>query len=167
MNWKNTTGIWKGISASGLLLILTGSLTLTSCDDKDEQPATTNYTISGNATGDQVVPAVSGTGTGTISGTYNPDTRMLTYSSNWNSLSGAPSTGGFYNGGSGIAGTAVGAPWTFDANATGTGTTNGSMTLTEAQASQFLGGNWYYSYSTAANPGGEVRGQITTTQAAR
>jgi hypothetical protein len=37
------------------------------------------------------------------------------------------------------------------------------MTLTDAQATNLTNGGWYYSYGTAANPTGEVRGQITAT----
>lgn len=141
--------------------------TITSCDDDDDDDKANNktYTISGSANGTQVVPSVTGTGSGTISGTYDPKTRKLDYTSNWNGLTGAPMSGGFYSGTSGASGTSVGTPWTFASGSTGTGMTSGSMTLTEAQAQEFLGGNWYYSYGTSSNPGGEVRGQITATQA--
>lgn len=134
-------------------------------DDKDNNPTPeANYTISGNANGTQVVPSVDGTGTGTISGTYNPNTRMLNYTNTWNGLSGAPTGGGFYYGASGANGTAVGTPWMYDGTTTNTGTYTGSMTLTQAQADQLLDGDWYYGYNTATNTNGEVRGQITATQ---
>jgi hypothetical protein len=110
------------------------------------------------------VPAVSGTGTGTITGTYDPNTQLFTYTTNWNGLTGAPTSGGFYSGASGTTGTAVGTPWTFASGTTGTGTQSGTMTLTSAQAAQLTSGGWYYSYGTTAHPGGEVRGQITATQ---
>jgi hypothetical protein len=135
------------------------------CDDDDDNKNNNrSYTISGNANGSQVVPSVNGTGSGTITGTYNPNTRQLQYTSNWNGLTGAPTGGGFYSGASGSSGTAVGTPWGFGASPTGTGSTTGTMTLTESQAQQFLNGGWYYSYGTTANPNGEVRGQITATQ---
>lgn len=61
-----------------------------SCDDKDDSPAQqANYTFSGNASGSQVVPSVAGTGTGTITGTYNPNTRVLNYTNTWSGLTGA------------------------------------------------------------------------------
>jgi hypothetical protein len=149
-----------GMAVCAVLLV-----NLTSCkDDDDNQTNNAPYTISGDANGANVVPAVSGTGTGTISGTYDPATRKLQYTSNWNGLTGAPTSGGFYSGAAGSSGTAVGTPWTFASGSTGTGSTNGTMTLTEEQANQFTKGNWYYSYGTSANPGGEVRGQITATR---
>jgi hypothetical protein len=148
-----------------LALVLVSSFMLVSCDkDDDNQVDNRPYTISGAANGSQMVPAVAGTGTGTITGTYDPSTKQLTYTSNWNGLTGAPTSGGFYTGASGTNGTAVGTPWTFEGNATETGSNSGTMTLTSEQAAQLLGGNWYYSYGTAANSGGEIRGQITASR---
>ncbi|PWT96069.1 MAG: hypothetical protein C5B52_16495 [Bacteroidetes bacterium] len=122
------------------------------------------YTISGNANGAQMVPSVTGNGTGKITGTYNPNNGTLTYTTTWDSLSGGPTSGGFYNGASGVAGTAVGTPWAMGSNLTGTGSFSGTMNLTPAQAQDLKNGNWYYSMGTATNPGGEIRGQMTATQ---
>jgi len=159
----------SGSLATRLLafLMIASSIAVMSCKNDDNNNVATNmqpYTISGSANGSQMVPPVAGTGTGTISGTYDPQTRQLNYTSNWNGLTGAPTSGGFYAGASGASGTAVGTPWTFDSNATGTGTNSGTMTLTQDQANAFTKGGWYYSYGTTANPNGEVRGQITATQ---
>jgi hypothetical protein len=138
------------------------SIALPACDDDKDNVNNSPYTIGGNANGSQMVPSVSGTGT--ISGKYDPSTRSLTYTSNWSGLTGAPSSGGFYNGASGVNGTARGTPWTFDSNATGTGSNTGTMTLTSEQAQQLTSGNWYYTYGTAINTGGEVRGQISAVR---
>jgi hypothetical protein len=37
----------------------------------------------------------------------------------------------------------------------------GNATLTEAQMADFVAGRWYANLHTAANPGGEIRGQVT------
>lgn len=150
------------------MMVVALSVVTFSCDDdEDNSPRQQrNYTISGNAAGSQVVPAVSGDGSGTITGTYNPNTRMLNYTNTWTGLSGAPNGGGFYYGATGVNGTSVGSPWTYDGTATGTGTYTGSMQLTQAQADQLIAGDWYYGYNTATNTNGEVRGQISATQMA-
>ena len=117
------------------------------------------YTISGNADGSQVVPPVTDTARATLTGTYNPSNRELQYTSNWMGLSGSPTSAGFYNGAAGASGTAVGTAWTLSAGPIGT--TTGKITLTDAQADELLKGNFYYTYGTELNPGGEVRGQVT------
>ena len=37
----------------------------------------------------------------------------------------------------------------------------GSATLTDAQAADLMAGKYYINVHTAANPGGEIRGQVT------
>ena len=37
----------------------------------------------------------------------------------------------------------------------------GNATLTEAQMADVVAGRWYANLHTAANPGGEIRGQVT------
>jgi hypothetical protein len=139
-----------------------------SCDDDDDDDKDNNtkrnYTISGNASGNQMVPANDASGTGTITGTYNPNTRVLAYTTTWTDLTGAPVAGGFYNGVTGENGSIVGSAWTFDSNATENGTRTGTMTLTEAQEEDLLSGDWYYLLTTDENEGGEIRGQIVATQ---
>ena len=155
---------WRTVYAC-IAVMLFSCLFITSCDDDDDGNPVDNqpYTISGNASGSQMVPEVTGTGSATITGTYNPATRELNYTSNYSELTGQPNAGGFYIGASGSSGLAVGTPFSITGG-TGTGTTTGKFTLTTEQADQLLGGNWYYSYGTAAYPSGEVRGQITTTR---
>src|SRR5690348_1866724 len=91
----------KGSLATRVLAfaVLAAILAVMSCKNDDYNNDTTNmapYTISGNASGSQSVPAVTGNGTGTITGTYDPQTRVLTYTSTWAGLSGPPIVGGFY-----------------------------------------------------------------------
>jgi len=141
------------------------AVSFTSCDDDDDDMDDNRiYTISGNSTSAQMVPAGTATGTGTITGSFNPANNQLTYTSTWNGLTGVPTSGGFYTGASGTNGTAVGTAWTFPAGSTATGSTTGTMTLTGAQADQLINGNWYYTYGTAANTSGEIRGQISATR---
>jgi hypothetical protein len=146
------------------LVILFGVFVISSCKKDKDEPDNRPYTLSGNASGTQVVPSVTGSGAGTFTGTYDPATGTMNYTTNWTDLTGAPTSGGFYTGASGAAGTAVGDPWVMGTDWTGTGTYSGTMHLTPAQASQLTSGGWYYSMGTAANTGGEIRGQITATR---
>ena len=142
-----------------------GSVALTSCDkdDDDNNGGTTTYSISGNGSGSQFNPAVSGNGQSTITGTYNTNTNTLTYTSTWTNLSGAPTAAAFYSGAAGTTGTIVGTNWTLGTGLSASGTTTGTLVLTDVQETQLLNGGWYYTYSTATNTSGEVRGQITAT----
>jgi hypothetical protein len=140
------------------------TVAMTGCEDYDDLGDNRSYTISGDASGSQMTPSVAASGTGTISGTYDSNTKVLTYTSNWSGLSGPPIAGGFYDGASGAVGVAVGAPWPFDPGMSATGSLSGTMTLTTSQANQLTSGNWYYSYGTAANTTGEIRGQISAEE---
>jgi len=144
-----------------------GSIGLVSCDKNDDDDNTQKniYSVSGNASGSQMVPSVTGNGSATMTGTYNGNTRVLTYTTNWKDLSGAPTAGGFYGGAAGVNGSPVGAAWNLGANPQSSGTLSGNMTLTEAQATDLKNGNMYYTMGTATNAGGEIRGQMTATAA--
>jgi hypothetical protein len=155
--FQKLSRVFFTVIVSGAVIMFMGN-----CKD-DSNPQPSSYTISGSANGSQVVPSVAGTGTGTITGTYNPNSRVLTYTTGWNGLTGAPTSAGFYSGASGASGTAMGSPWTLANGITGTGSMNGAMTLTSEQARTLMDGNMYYSYGTSANPNGEVRGQMTAT----
>ena len=145
-------------------VVAVSAMLLASCKkDDDNKNNPSSYTISGSASGSQMVPAVSGNGSATIAGTYDPNTRVLTYTTNWTGLSGAPTSGGFYSGASGTNGTLVGSSWSLGSGLASTGTFSGQTTLTADQAAQLTGGNWYYTLGTASNTNGEVRGQITAT----
>lgn len=145
-------------------------MAFTGCtSDLGETDGTANtgveYTISGNASGAQVAPtAVTGTGTATISGTYNTGTNQLNYTTTWTGLTGGPTSAAFYNAAAGQTGAMIGSAWTLGSNLTAAGTHSGQMTLTDAQEASLIAGNWYYSIGTATNADGEVRGQITATR---
>jgi hypothetical protein len=147
-----------------LPVVLVSSIVLVACSkDNVNNNDNKTYTISGSASGSQMVPSVSGSGTATITGTFNSSTRQLNYTTNWTNLTGAPTFGAFYYGATGVNGAVVGSPWVLGTGLTSTGSFTGSMTLTADQAAQLTSGNWYYVLGTTANATGEVRGQITAT----
>lgn len=148
-------------SAPGVLVIAI-MLALFSCSKNETLPNNSNlFMISGQANGSQVVPTVNSTGAATITGDYNPTSRLLKFTTTWSGLSGIPTVSGFYSGAAGINGTPAGMPWSLNEGSGASGSYNSSVYLTPEQANELTSGNWYYAFSTASNPDGEVRGQIT------
>jgi hypothetical protein len=136
---------------------------LPSCDDDDEEEDVT-YTLSGTASGAAERPnPVTTTASGELSGNYNADTKVLTYTIAWSGLSAPPSAMHFHGpaGVNEVASPVVGI--TVPAGAGSTGTVSGTATLTTLQESQLLAGQWYYNLHTSNHPGGEIRAQVITT----
>jgi len=103
------------------------------------------------------VPANASAGTGTADIDYDAATKKLSWKLSYSGLTG-PATAAHFHGPAEPgknAGVAVAIP-----NAT-TSPTEGSATLTDAQAADLLAGKYYVNVHTAANPGGEIRGQVT------
>jgi CHRD domain len=107
--------------------------------------------------GKSEVPATTSAGTGTADIDYDAATKKLSWKLTYSGLSG-PATAAHFHGPAGVgdkAGVAVAIP-----NA-GTSPVEGSATLTDAQAADLVAGKYYVNIHTAANPGGEIRGQVT------
>ncbi|HEY8398994.1 MAG TPA: CHRD domain-containing protein [Flavihumibacter sp.] len=163
---KNQTN-WLQRAVRVLPVVLASGILFASCskdDDDKEEVDNRPYTVTGNASGTQMVPAVEGEGTGTLNGTYSPATREFIYTSSWSNLSGAPTAASFYSGASGANGTAVGTPWDLGTEPGNSGSITDTLMLTQEQGTELLGGNWYYTFGTTDNPNGEVRGQLSATR---
>jgi hypothetical protein len=105
------------------------------------------------------VPPNTTTGTGTITATFDPATKELTWSGSFSGLSGDATAAHFH--GPAEAGKNAGvAVWISTKGSPFTSPFKGSATLTDAQASDLGSGLWYVNIHTAANPGGELRGQL-------
>jgi CHRD domain len=107
--------------------------------------------------GKSEVPPNTSAGTGTADIDYDKATKKLTWKLTYSGLTG-PATAGHFHGPAEPgknAGVAVAIP-----NA-GTSPAEGSATLTDAQAADLEAGKYYVNVHTAANPGGEIRGQVT------
>jgi len=107
--------------------------------------------------GKSEVPATTSAGTGTADLDYDAATKKLSWKVSYSGLSG-PATAAHFHGPAEAgknAGVAVAIP-----NATSS-PAEGSATLTDAQAADLVAGKYYVNIHTAANPGGEIRGQVT------
>ncbi len=108
-------------------------------------------------TGASEVPPTSSAGTGDAVMTFNTKTRKLDYTVTFSGLTG-PAAGAHIHGPA-AAGANAGVLVPFSTSATGP--IKGSVKLTAAQAKSLEAGKLYVNVHTAANPGGEIRGQLT------
>ena len=107
--------------------------------------------------GKSEVPPTTTAGTGTADIDYDPATKKLSWKLSYSGLSG-PATAAHFHGPADEgknAGVAVAIP-----NATKS-PAEGSATLTDQQAADLEAGKYYVNVHTAANPAGEIRGQVT------
>ena len=106
--------------------------------------------------GKSEVPPNASTGTGTADLNYDAATKKLTWKLTYSGLSG-PATAAHFHGPAEAgknAGVAVAIP------NVASSPVEGSATLTDAQAADLAAGKYYVNIHTAANPGGEIRGQV-------
>jgi hypothetical protein len=101
------------------------------------------------------VPPNSSPGSGKAMVTLDTDTRLLTWTVTYADLTG-PALGAHFHGPS-ESGKNAGIVLPFK---TVQSPIEGTATLTENQAADLLSGKWYANIHTAANPGGELRGQM-------
>ena len=107
------------------------------------------------------VPPKPGSGFGDALATLDPKTKMLSYTITFQGLSGPATAAHFHGPADAGANAGVVVPIGKDPASPVTGTT----TLTDAQIADLEAGKWYVNVHTAANPGGELRGQMKPSMA--
>ena len=110
-------------------------------------------------TGAQQVPPVQTSATGTADLSYDPATRVVTWSVTYSGLSG-PATMAHFHGPAAAGKNGPPVIWLTEKGKPVESPIKGEATLTPEQAQQFSAGEWYINVHTQANPGGEVRGQV-------
>jgi hypothetical protein len=105
------------------------------------------------------VPPHAVPGTGELLATLDTKTKALTYTLTFQNLTGPATMAHFHGPAKPGANAGVVVPIT----GTLTSPVHGTVTLTDAQVKQLTGGLWYTNVHTAANPGGEIRGQVLRT----
>jgi hypothetical protein len=109
--------------------------------------------------GAEQVPAVETPGKGTADLTYDPATRMLTWSISYDGLS-APATMAHFHGPAAAGKNGPVMLWLSKQGSPPASPIKGEATLTPEQAAQFTAGEWYVNVHTGSHPGGEIRGQV-------
>lgn len=136
----------------------TTTTTMASPSTSEKTVATsTAVSMSAPLSGAMEVPPTKSTGTGMVDATFDKQSNVLTWTITYSGLSG-PATAGHFHG---PAGSGVNAPPSLPLSGSLDSPIKGTATLTAAQASDLTAGNWYMNLHTAANPNGEIRGQVT------
>jgi hypothetical protein len=102
------------------------------------------------------VPPNTSAASGTADIDYDAATKKLSWKITYSGLSGPASAAHFH----GPAETGKNAGVEVAIPNAGTSPVEGSATLTDAQAADLTSGKLYINFHTAANPGGEIRGQV-------
>jgi len=106
--------------------------------------------------GKSEVPANTTAGTGSVTATYDTDSKKLTWKGSYSGLTG-PATAAHFHGPA-PEGKNAGVMVPISPNGP---SFEGSVTLNDAQAKALMDGDMYINVHTAANKGGEIRGQLT------
>ncbi|MDB5397688.1 MAG: domain containing protein [Rhodospirillales bacterium] len=117
------------------------------------QAETVHY--SAKLDGASEVPPTTSKGTGEAKLKYDTTTKKLEYTVEYKGLSGDPVAAHFHGPADPGANAGVELPITV-----GKSPIKGEATLTDAQAADLEAGKWYVNIHTAANPAGEIRGQV-------
>lgn len=112
-------------------------------------------TLKADLKGSNEVPPNSSAGSGKAEATLNTETKVLSWTVTFKDLSGPPVGAHFH--GPAESGKNAGIVMPFR---TLESPIQGTATLTDAQMSDLLAGKWYANIHTAANPGGELRGNM-------
>jgi hypothetical protein len=114
-----------------------------------------NETYTATLAGAAEVPPVAGSGSGKASVTLDTASKQITYNVTYSGLSGPAAAAHIHCGAAAGANSGVAVPFPkADSPITG------SATLTDAQMADLQAGKCYVNVHTAANKGGEIRGQL-------
>jgi hypothetical protein len=116
-------------------------------------------TFKADLKGSTEVPPNQTSGTGSVTATYDPASKQLSWNGSFSGLTGPAMAAHFH--GPAEAGKNAGVViWISEKGTPLSSPFKGSATLTDAQAHDLEAGLWYANVHTAANPGGELRGQM-------
>ncbi|MBE7171301.1 MAG: CHRD domain-containing protein [Williamsia sp.] len=156
------------------ILIILAMITWIACTKggKLERIAGESYAVNATASSKQLVPAIDTTSTGTLTGFYDAQANILTYTITWNDLwrdtkKDTIVSVSFYGPATASAnGTLVRSLPFVNLNRAGTVNLGlaGITGFTAEEKKNFLAGAYYFTIDTKRYPNGIVRGQLTATK---
>ncbi|MFZ0608035.1 MAG: CHRD domain-containing protein [Xanthobacteraceae bacterium] len=144
---RSVLGICVG-SAAGAALLASGT---------PSQAADT--TFKADLKGSSEVPPNTTGGTGSVTMTFDPATKELSWKGTYSGMTG-PVTAAHIHGPAEPGKNAGVVMWLSTKGQPFPSPFSGSAKLTDAQASDLMSGRYYVNIHTKANPGGEIRGQL-------
>ncbi len=143
----------SSLSLRRALLVSTAAFALSACS---MMPGSrTGMPVKAQLDAGQEVPPNASTGTGMLEGSLDKSTNTLKWKITYSGLSGPATAGHFHGPASRGQNAGVVVPF-----ASASSPIEGQQTLTAAQVDDLMAGRWYANIHTAANPGGEIRGQV-------
>ena len=171
---NTATGIWKASDTQALSPALVAELLAGKIYVNVHTAANPNGEIRGQVgsgseivflaalNSSQEVPANNSKATGGGRFVLSADKTQLSYTVRVANLNGPIQAAHFHNAAAGVNGSVVRAIAFTDTSATGVWMSSDAQALTPALVAELLAGNIYVNVHTAANPGGEIRGQVLT-----
>ncbi|PKV62596.1 CHRD domain-containing protein [Pontibacter ramchanderi] len=144
-------------------LLLSGVAFACDDDEKDEDLLGSEIEFTNVAlSGENEVPAVTTSGSGSMTATYDRSTRMLTYNFSWTLGSTTDNTVGIHLHGPALATESAPVVIPIENHPTShTGSVTGTTrALTQSEEEQLLDGKWYLNIHSSTYPNGELRGQL-------
>ena len=145
------------ISISRRNIVIAGCLASIAAWTLPSQAAPVSFKMA--LTGAQQVPPVQTSANGMADLSYDPATRMLTWSVTYNGLSG-PATMAHFHGPAVEGKNGPPVIWLSPKGSPVQVPVKGEATLTPEQAQQFSAGEWYINVHTQDHQAGEIRGQV-------
>jgi hypothetical protein len=147
---KTMTHTLKAVIAATGIAVLAGCSMMPMSNDM--------VTYSGQLSGASEVPANTSAATGKVEAKLDKKTNMLQWTVTYSGLTGPAKAGHFH--GPAMAGSNAGVALPFTGSMESP--IKGEAKLTDAQVQDLMAGKWYANIHTAAHPGGEIRGQLSS-----
>ncbi|CAN5907671.1 CHRD domain-containing protein [soil metagenome] len=152
MKAKAETNLSFSLSALFISLLLLSA----SCEKEDPAPSPEEMFSNIAITGAQEAPnPVTTNASGTFNGTFNKNTKILTYTISYSGIT--PTAMHFHKG---APGTAPASNVVLPITTAPSPISSSTPALTAEQEADLVAGNWYVNIHSQANPGGEIRGQL-------